>query len=147
MLACIWLRTLLNEWIYFINVASVLAAFIDPLQCNIVSLVCTNWFETHQQIVALTTITLFSVLGPIGGSFYSLIYIDTGAENISAAKDMMFHATFYIALTYSCIYIPSILLFRGKPEYAPWYLLTPRSVAQRRKKRRRRSRASRSGSS
>ncbi len=121
MLACIWLRTLLNEWVYIINIASVVAAFIDPLQCNTVSLIATNWFTTKQQIVALTTITLFALLGSIGGSFYALMFIDTELQqSIPAAKSMMFNAVLYIAITYTCIYVPSIVLFRGKPPIPPW---------------------------
>ena len=108
------------------NFASLIASFTDPLQCNIVSLIGTNWFPTHEQITALTIITLASLIGPIGGSFYSLIFIDTNELDIETAKAMMFKATFYLALTYTCIYIPSIFLFRGKPDVAPWYFIAVR---------------------
>ena len=120
MITCIWMRTLINNWIYFINIASLLAAITDPLLCNIVSLVATNWFTTKQQIAALTLITICSTLGPIGGSFYSLVYIDPTMEDVEQARSMMFKAVFYIAITYTCMYIPCALLFRGKPPMPPW---------------------------
>ena len=122
MLICLWLRTLLNEWIYLINVGSFVAALTDPLQCNIVSLVATNWFPTQQQVTALTVISIFSILGPVGGSFYSLIFIDPAVRNISDAKEMMFYATLYLAMTYTGVYAVSMLAFRGKPEVPPWYV-------------------------
>lgn len=120
MLCCIWIRTLLNQWIYLINIASLVAAFTDPMQCNIVSLVATNWFHTQQQVIALTLISVFSVLGPIGGSFYSLIFINPNITDIPLARNMMFNATLYIAITYTCIYIPFIFIFKEKPEHPPW---------------------------
>jgi len=123
MMSCAWLRTLLNQWIYLINIASVLAAFTDPLLCNVVSLICTSWFPTQQQIIALTIITVFSVLGPIGGSFYSLLFIDSSIQNTDVAKHMMFDATFYLAVTYTGICVLAIIFFRGKPDIAPWYTL------------------------
>jgi hypothetical protein len=84
-------------------------------------MVTTNWFATEQQVLALTIITIFSVLGPIAGAFYSLIFINTNVMDIDTAKDMMFKATLYIAVTYSCIYFVSILIFQDKPEVPPWY--------------------------
>jgi len=121
MLSCLWLRVLINQWVYIINIASFIASLVDPLQCNVVSLIGTNWFPTHEQITALTIINICSILGPIGGSFYALIFIDTSEIRFEFAEKMMFKALLYIAATYTCIYIPCILLFRGKPKHPPWY--------------------------
>jgi len=121
MIACLWVRTLINVWVYFINIASVLGALADPLQCNIAAKLAANWFPLEQQVAANTIAAIGSVLGGIIGAFYTLVFIDTTVEDIDEGRSMFFHALLYLAITYTIIYGICFFFYQDKPDIAPWY--------------------------
>ena len=119
MMACLWIRALINVWVYFINIASVVGALIDPLQCNVAAKLAANWFPMSQQVTANTIGSLASILGGIIGGFYTITYFDTEVKDVDEARSMILHGLIYIATTYTIIYSICILLYRDKPESPP----------------------------
>jgi hypothetical protein len=119
MVICLWTRTLLNVWIYFISIASVLGSFTDPLQCNLVAKIAAHWFPLTEQVIATTIGDLASLFGAIIGSFYILVFIDTNIKDKPQARSMMFDAMLYIAITYTLAYGVCLTFFRNKPASPP----------------------------
>ena len=120
MTACLWIRTLINTWVYFISIASVFGAIVDPLQCNVAAKLSANWFPMSQQVAANTVGALASVLGGIIGGFYCLVYFDTEVKDKSEAQSMIFNGLMFIAVTYTVVYIICVLLYQDKPTIPPW---------------------------
>lgn len=119
MICCNWIRLLINNWFYFIDIASVVGALVDPLETNIVASVTSAWFPVEQQVGAISVIACAGVLGPVTGSFYSLVYINTNVNNIDDAKRMIYNASLFLAITYTCLYIVGLVFFKSSPESPP----------------------------
>jgi len=122
MLICVWLRVLLNVWVYFIDIASIIGALTDPLIVNITAKMTSDWFPIKDQVPAMTLVSLISILGPVAGSFYSLSFLHTEAEKFHHAKDQIFHGVLYMAVTYTIIYAIAFILYKEKPETPPGYI-------------------------
>lgn len=120
MILCVWIRTLINQWVYFIIVASVLGALVDPFQGNLVAKVAATWFPESEQVAANTVGTLGIIIGEIVGEFYALAYFDTDIEDVSEGKSMVGRGLIYIAITYTVIYLICIIFFKSKPDTPPW---------------------------
>lgn len=119
MICCNWIRLLINDWFYFIVIASIIGALVDPLETNIVASVTSSWFPVEQQVGAISVIACAGVLGPVAGSFYSLVFIHTNVDDIHDARRMMFYASLFLAISYTSLYITGILFFKSSPENPP----------------------------
>ena len=117
MILCLWLRLLLNVWVYIINLASLVGSFTDSFIGNIGTKVMSNWFETKDQVGVNSVVSLASILGPVAGSFYALIFISTGVGE--SAKTDFVMCMLYLALTYTFLYLMSFIFFKEKPEKMP----------------------------
>ncbi len=120
MVVCLWVRALINVWVYFIDIASVFGAIFDPLQCNIVSKLAMNWFPLPEQVAANVLGALASLLGSSLGSFYALLYIDTEEKDKDKARESVLHGVIYLAVTYTVIYAIGLSFYRDKPASPPW---------------------------
>ncbi len=121
MAACLWSRILINQWNYMINIASVIGALTDPLVGNVLAKMTSSWFPLKSQVGAMSAISVASVLGPVIGSFYSLTFINAEEKNREAARSMMVKALLFLAITYTCIYVPACIFYREKPAKPPGY--------------------------
>jgi len=118
---CAWLRTLINQWVYYINIASFPAAMVNPLQGNVISKLVVNWFPTNQHSAATILCTLAGLLGASIGPFFALAFINTHEKNADKAKSQVFKGLFYLAIIYTSVLIICLLFYKEKPAHPPWY--------------------------
>jgi len=121
MIFCLWTRALINEWVYFINIASIWGALTDPLECNIVLNIAVTWFPQKQHVGATMAGSIATLIGAAIGPFFAFIFIDTNEQNIEVARKSVFTTLIFLAGIYTGIYLTCFLLFKEKPEFPPWY--------------------------
>ncbi len=123
MIGCVWMRTLINFWVYFINIASIVGGIPNALLGNLISKLVVNWFPPTEHVAGTVICALAGLLGSIVGPFYALLFIgDTsGVENVKQARFNVFRALLYMAITYTSIYVICIILYKDKPKHPPGY--------------------------